>query len=84
MFQAVNILSGTKIPDPEHRCGPRVQECWEFEHPRKDVVVNAQGGLDAGIMWLHSKAILGLPFTNSHNARSANPRFYIPHAGILQ
>jgi len=28
--------------------------------------------------------LLGLPFTNSHNARSANLRFYIPHAGILQ
>ena len=26
----------------------------------------------------------GLPFTNSHNARSAKLRFYIPHAGILQ
>lgn len=86
MFQAVNILSGTKLPDPDDRCGPQVQECWEFEHPRKDVVVNAQGEFHARArcMGLHSKANLGLPFTNSHNARSANLRFYIPHAGILQ
>ncbi|KAF8899935.1 shk1 kinase-binding protein 1 [Gymnopilus junonius] len=27
--------------------------------------------------------ILSLPITNSHNARSARLRFYIPHAGIL-
>lgn len=26
----------------------------------------------------------GLPLTNSHNARSAKLRFYIPHAGVLQ
>jgi protein arginine N-methyltransferase 5 len=50
MFQAVNILSGTKIPDCDQRYGPQVQECWEFEHPRKDVVVNAQGALDAAIL----------------------------------
>lgn len=78
MFQAVNILSGTKpnensLGEEELRhgngsCGPQVQECWEFEHPRRDAVLNAQG----------------LPFTNSHNARSANLRFWIPHAGILQ
>ncbi|KAF4614217.1 hypothetical protein D9613_007754 [Agrocybe pediades] len=66
MFQAVNILSGTKAT-ADGRCGPQVQECWEFEHPRRDALVNDQG----------------LPFTNSHNARSAKLRFYIPHAGIL-
>ncbi len=44
MFQAVNILSGTKTPaDADWRCGPQVQECWEFEHPRRDAVVNKQG-----------------------------------------
>jgi protein arginine N-methyltransferase 5 len=75
MFQAVNILSGTKIVESDEeighgngRCGPQVQECWEFEHPRRDAVLNTQG----------------LPFTNSHNARSASLRFWIPHAGILQ
>lgn len=41
MFQAVNILSG-----PAAHCGPRVQKAWEFEHPRKDVVLDAQGGRD--------------------------------------
>uniref|UniRef100_A0A8H8CMM8 Protein arginine N-methyltransferase n=1 Tax=Psilocybe cubensis TaxID=181762 RepID=A0A8H8CMM8_PSICU len=66
MFQAVNILSGTKA-SVDGRCGPQVQECWEFEHPRREAVLDAQG----------------LPFTNSHNARSAKLRFYIPHAGIL-
>jgi protein arginine N-methyltransferase 5 len=43
MLQAVNILSETKIPNLDQRYGPSVQECWEFEHPRKDVVMNAQG-----------------------------------------
>ncbi|KJA22882.1 hypothetical protein HYPSUDRAFT_66634 [Hypholoma sublateritium FD-334 SS-4] len=66
MFQAVNILSGTKAT-ADNRCGPQVQECWEFEHPRRDAVLDSRG----------------LPFTNSHNARSAKLRFYIPHAGIL-
>ena len=67
MFQAVNILSGTKASS-DGRCGPDVQECWEFEHPRKGAVLDSRG----------------LPYTNSHNARSAKLRFYIPHAGILQ
>lgn len=42
MFQAINLLSGDSggLGD---RCGPQVQECWEFEHPRKDAVTNAQG-----------------------------------------
>ena len=86
MFQAVNILSGTKIPDPDQRYGPQVQECWEFEHPRKDVVVNAQGRCgDKCSLFLHLIIVYsGVPFTNSHNARSASLRFHIPHAGILQ
>ncbi|KAF6757275.1 shk1 kinase-binding protein 1 [Ephemerocybe angulata] len=66
MFQNVNILSGTKA-SADGRCGPQIQECWEFEHPRSDVVLDARG----------------LPLTNSHNARSAKLRFYIPHAGVL-
>jgi hypothetical protein len=28
--------------------------------------------------------LLGLPLTNSHNARSAKLDFFIPHAGVLQ
>jgi len=42
MFQAVNILSGTKAM-ADGRCGPQIQECWEFEHPRRDALLNAQG-----------------------------------------
>lgn len=54
MFQAVNTLSGD--PSPESlRCGNKVQECWAFEHPRRDLVLDNRG----------------LPLTNSHNTRSA-------------
>ncbi len=42
MFQAVNILSGDKR-EADGRCGSQVQECWEFEHPRRDIVLNARG-----------------------------------------
>ena len=44
MFQAVNILSGTKAISDE-RCGPQTQECWEFEHPRRDAVLDSRGGM---------------------------------------
>ena len=42
MLHAINILSdnGSGISGT---CGPRVQECWEFEHPRKDAVLTEQG-----------------------------------------
>ncbi|KAF7312309.1 Protein arginine N-methyltransferase [Mycena indigotica] len=66
MFQAVNILSGDGS-STNGRCGPQVQECWEFEHPRRDAVLDQRG----------------LPLTNSHNARSAKLNFFIPHAGVL-
>ncbi|KAG6900677.1 hypothetical protein C0993_004986 [Termitomyces sp. T159_Od127] len=66
MFRAVNILSGDG-GGVSGRCGPRVQECWEFVHPRTDAVLDARG----------------LPTTNSHNVRSARLEFYIPHAGVL-
>ncbi|KAH9972795.1 PRMT5 arginine-N-methyltransferase-domain-containing protein [Lactifluus volemus] len=66
MFQAVNILSDQGGDDGD-RCGPQIQECWEFEHPRRDVVLDDQG----------------LPVTNSHNIRSARLTFHIPHAGVL-
>lgn len=42
MFQAVNILSGDG-GGAEGRCGPKVQECWDFEHPRRDAVLNELG-----------------------------------------
>ncbi|KAF7327615.1 Protein arginine N-methyltransferase [Mycena kentingensis (nom. inval.)] len=66
MFQAVNILSG-EGSSTNGRCGPQIQECWEFEHPRRDAVLDERG----------------LPLTNSHNARSAKLSFFIPHAGVL-
>ncbi|KAI0288002.1 PRMT5 arginine-N-methyltransferase-domain-containing protein [Russula brevipes] len=67
MFQAANILSGQGGDDNGGRCGPQIQECWEFEHPRRDVVLDERG----------------LPVTNSHNIRSATLTFHIPHAGVL-
>lgn len=42
MFQSINILSGDG-GGISGECGPQVQECWEFEHPRRDPVLNAQG-----------------------------------------
>ena len=87
MFQAVNILSGTKAT-VDGRCGPQVQECWEFEHPRRDALLNPSGMLLCFFLLCkvhtHTVSVPGLPFTNSHNARSAKLRFYIPHAGVLQ
>ncbi|KAH7907940.1 PRMT5-domain-containing protein [Hygrophoropsis aurantiaca] len=66
MFQNVNILSG-EGGGVGGRCGSQVQECWEFEHPRKDPIVDGRG----------------LPLTNSHNARFSKMSFHIPHAGVL-
>lgn len=37
MFQAVNILSEDAL------CGSRVQEAWEFVHPRHEVLLDGQG-----------------------------------------
>lgn len=42
MFQAVNILSGDKR-EADGRCGSQIQECWEFEHPRRDIALDARG-----------------------------------------
>ncbi|KAJ8482510.1 hypothetical protein ONZ45_g14922 [Pleurotus djamor] len=66
MFQAMNLLSGDGGGVSGH-CGRKIQECWEFVHPRRDVVFGPSG----------------LPLTNSHNTRSAKLAFHIPHAGIL-
>ena len=66
MFQSVNILSDSQS-GTSGTCGPQVQVCWDFEHPRKDVNLDSRG----------------LPLTNTHNVRSAQLRFHIPHAGIL-
>ena len=66
MMQAVNVLSGDG-GGASGRCGDRVQRCWMFEHPRRDLVLNGQG----------------TPLTNSHNTRSASLLFHIPFAGCL-
>ncbi|OCH94445.1 PRMT5-domain-containing protein [Obba rivulosa] len=65
-FNAINILSGDG-GGVSGTCGPKIQECWEFEHPRSDAVLDRRG----------------LPLTNSHNARSARLTFHIPHEGVL-
>ena len=41
MFNAVNILSGE---GGDGNPGSRIQECWEFVHPMKNVVLNERGG----------------------------------------
>jgi protein arginine N-methyltransferase 5 len=87
MFQAVNILSGQGDDDDGGRCGAQIQECWEFEHPRRDVVLDERGRSSRvphrweGRFFLH--VFPGLPVTNSHNIRSATLTFHIPHAGVL-
>ncbi|KAG6861031.1 hypothetical protein C0995_004734 [Termitomyces sp. Mi166 len=44
MFQAVNILSGDG-GGLSGKCGPQVQECWEFVHPRTDPILYGNVGL---------------------------------------
>lgn len=63
MMQQVNLLSGDG-GGASGRCGERIQQCWQFEHPRRDLVLDDNG----------------LPMTNSHNTRSATLTFHIPHA----
>ncbi|WOO84808.1 Protein arginine N-methyltransferase 5 [Vanrija pseudolonga] len=63
MMQQVNLLSG-EGGGVSGRCGERIQQCWQFEHPRRDLILDYQG----------------LPYTNSHNTRSATLTFHIPHA----
>lgn len=72
------------------KCGGQVQECWEFEHPRRDAVLNSQGETSCGSFRQWGELIdepwldfVGLPFTNSHNTRSAKLRFHISHGGAL-
>lgn len=42
MLSSINIMSDNG-GGLSGKCGPRVQECWEFEHPRRDPILNAQG-----------------------------------------
>ena len=50
MLHAINILS-----DNGHgisgSCGPQIQECWEFEHPRKDAALTEQGASSVCCRW---------------------------------
>ncbi|CAE6494092.1 unnamed protein product [Rhizoctonia solani] len=41
MLHAINVLSGSD-EDKHPRCGPKIQDCWTFEHPRK-IVLDPQG-----------------------------------------
>ncbi|CAE7123581.1 unnamed protein product [Rhizoctonia solani] len=41
MLHAINVLSGGD-EDKHPRCGPKIQDCWTFEHPRK-IVLDPQG-----------------------------------------
>ena len=84
MFEAVNILSGD---GGGGRCGPRIQPCWTFVHPRKDPELDL-----LGTPWLFLCPALEVYFisgliepsaTDSHNARSAKLIFHVPHAGVL-
>jgi type II protein arginine methyltransferase len=89
MFEAVNILSGDG-GGPGGWCGPQIQECWEFEHPKRDAVLDERGKL-IFILWCADglsdftprPVNAGLPPTNSLNARAAKLKFHIPHAGVL-
>jgi len=42
MMSAVNILSG-EGGGIAGRCGERVQQCWQFEHPRRDLILDPSG-----------------------------------------
>jgi protein arginine N-methyltransferase 5 len=57
MFQAVNILSG-QGDDENGRCGQQIQECWEFEHPRRDVVLDERGTSTKLCNWLTVTLVL--------------------------
>jgi protein arginine N-methyltransferase 5 len=41
-MSAVNILSG-EGGGVAGRCGERVQQCWQFEHPRRDLILDPSG-----------------------------------------
>jgi len=69
----------------------KVQECWTFDHPRPDVVVDEQGAHSLAVSFprragraeeLTLEPLAGLPLTNHHNARSAHLSFHIPRAGV--
>ncbi len=53
MFQQVNLLSGDPASgDNSGRCGGRIQECWGFEHPRQNMVIDSRGEAMAESTWI--------------------------------
>lgn len=62
MFHAFTVLS----EQGGRENWAKYADCWEFDHPRSDVVCDEAG----------------LPLTNHHNARSAHVTFNIPAGGI--
>ncbi|WVR05771.1 hypothetical protein IAU60_002796 [Kwoniella sp. DSM 27419] len=66
MMSQVNLISGDG-GGSSGRCGERVQQCWQFEHPRKDLILDQSD----------------TPLTNTHNTRSSRHTFHIPHAATL-
>lgn len=42
MMSAVNILSGDG-GGVAGRCGEKIQQCWQFNHPRLDLILDANG-----------------------------------------
>lgn len=85
MLQAVNILSGDE-PGASGKCRGQIQACWEFVHPRPDVVVDSRGLLirhhDCEMV-LTSLRRTGLPLTNTHNVRSTSLTFHVPNASVM-
>ncbi|WVQ62352.1 uncharacterized protein L199_000492 [Kwoniella botswanensis] len=66
MMSQVNLISGDG-GGVSGRCGEKVQQCWQFEHPRRDLILDSSGS----------------PLTNTHNTRSSRHIFHIPHAATL-
>jgi protein arginine N-methyltransferase 5 len=53
MMSQVNVLSadGGGISG---RCGERVQQCWQFEHPRRDLILDSSGEYIRTSYWHHT------------------------------
>lgn len=68
MFQQVNLLSGNFDPNTAgagSKAGPRIQECWSFEHPRRDMVTDESG-----------KSNHGLPSTSTSSNTYTHPQAF--------
>jgi protein arginine N-methyltransferase 5 len=42
MLHAINTLSADG-GDDRPTCGSKIQDCWDFEHPRSGIVLDPQG-----------------------------------------